>query len=184
MNFNDLKALDQLNFLLTLMNLGLLLPEKACPKCKEKCKLRKRNNVPEKYAWRCTRCSKYHSVKVGSFFEMFKSPILTVLEVVDYWAKDRKQCDTHESLNLSKPVIIKIFRYLRQLCYLDLDKENFRCGGQQKIVEIDESVFNKVKYNKGKDMVQYTKKKQLWVFGMKERSSKKCLFQVMFYIMY
>ena len=46
------------------------------------------------------------------FVEKFKIPIISVLEVVEYWAKERKQCDMHESLNISNPVLIKICRYL------------------------------------------------------------------------
>lgn len=53
------------------MNIGLLLPERECPKCKRKCSLKLRKNVawpciPEKYAWRCTKCTKFISVKQGS----------------------------------------------------------------------------------------------------------------------
>ncbi|CAF1098826.1 unnamed protein product, partial [Brachionus calyciflorus] len=55
-----------------------------------------------------------------------------------------------------------------------LNKSNFRLGGEKKIVEIDESLFIKLKHFKGKDL----KRPQVWVFGMYERSSKKNLFFV------
>ncbi|CAF1090388.1 unnamed protein product [Brachionus calyciflorus] len=45
-----------------------------------------------------------------------------------------------------------------------MDKK-FRLGGIGKIVEIDESLVSKVKYNRGKGL----KKKQIWMFGLVER---------------
>lgn len=45
-------------------------------------------------------------------------------------------------------------------------------GGEDEIVEIDESMFAKVKHYRGKDL----RRKQLWVFGLKQRSNKQCLF--------
>ena len=149
MDLNEFLQLDPLNQLKMLMNIGVLFPERECLNCKCKCALRKRR-VPEKYSWRCPKCKKFYSVKFGSFFELFKLSIICTLQVIEYWAKERKLIDIQESLNISKPTAIKICRYLRQMTYLDLNKENFKCGGPQKIVEIDESVFNKVKYNKGK----------------------------------
>ncbi|CAF1102116.1 unnamed protein product [Brachionus calyciflorus] len=82
-----------------------------------------------------------------------------------------------QSLNLSRPTLSKICKFVRQLCILDLNKDSFRCGSPNQIVDIDESVFNKVKYNKGKDMVHQTKEKQIWVFGIKDRAKNKCYFQ-------
>lgn len=38
-------------------------------------------------------------------------------------------------------------------------------GGKGKVVEIDESLFVKVKHWKGKDL----KRKQVWIFGLTER---------------
>ncbi|CAF1138358.1 unnamed protein product, partial [Brachionus calyciflorus] len=176
MDFKEISLLEPLELINFLMSIGLLYRTCICTKCKIECKLRKRQ-TPEKYSWRCTKCSTFYSVKSGSFFEQFKLSIINVLEIVDYWAKDRKQADMHESLKISRPSIFKICHLLRQLCFLDLDKENFKVGGKNSIVEIDESVFNKVKYNKGKDMIHMTKNKQIWVFGIRERISKKVFFQ-------
>ncbi|CAF0881397.1 unnamed protein product [Brachionus calyciflorus] len=171
--FHEISSTDQKERVLYLIKIGALFPERECDKCQTKCRLAKRKIVDE-FSWRCSKCTKYYSIKHGSFFEQFnKTSILKVLEVIEYWSKGRKQCDMEQTLNISKPTSIRICKFLRQLCYLDLDKDNFRCGGPNQIVEIDESVFNKVKYNKGKDMVHKTKEKQLWVFGFKDRAKNK-----------
>ncbi len=149
-SFNELISITQKERIEVLMNIGVLDSERECDKCKIKCRLTKRK-ICDEFSWRCSKCTKYFSIKNGSFFEHFnKTPIVKVLEVIEYWSKERKQCDMEQSLNISKPTLIKICKYLRQLCFLDLEKDDFRCGGRNQIVEIDESVFNKVKYNKGK----------------------------------
>ncbi|CAF0986986.1 unnamed protein product [Brachionus calyciflorus] len=89
---------------------------------------------------------------------------------IDYWSKERKKVDMESSIKISRPVLIKICHFLRQLVVLDLDKENFQIGGPGEIVEIEESVFNKEKYNNGKDLVHYKKEKQIW--AVKNREAK------------
>ncbi|GFW71707.1 mitotic-spindle organizing protein 2A [Trichonephila clavipes] len=51
-------------------------------------------------------------------------------------------------------------------------KESEPLGGEEKIVEIDESMFGKMKYGKGKPV------NGQWVFGGVERNSNKCFFRV------
>ena len=58
----------------------------------------KKSSVPEKFAWRCWKCKSANSVKNGSFFEGFKIPIVKILEVIEYWSKERKQVDMDTSL--------------------------------------------------------------------------------------
>ena len=183
MDFKDLSELDPYKLLMHLMSTGVLIGEQFCPKCKIKMSLSKKASVPENYAWRCWKCKSSYSVKHGSFFEGFKIPIIKILEVIDYWSKERKQIDMESSIQISRPVLIKICHFLRQLIVLDLDKENLQIGGPGEIVEIDESVFNKVKYNKGKDLVHYKKEKQIWIFGMKQISTGKCVFQVIIFFL-
>ncbi|CAF1063061.1 unnamed protein product [Brachionus calyciflorus] len=78
---------------------------------------------------------------------------------------------------LSDGMIISLYSKLRQACSLKLDKENLTLGGIGRIVEIDESLYCKVKHHKGKDL----KRDPLWVFGLVERSienkNSKCYMQ-------
>ena len=48
------------------------------------------------------------------------------------------------------------------------DKNNIKLGGEDKIVEIDESLFIKVKHNRGCD----TLRPKVWVFGLYERATE------------
>ncbi|CAF0966107.1 unnamed protein product [Brachionus calyciflorus] len=88
----------------------ILIPEKTCMKCNRKCSLKKRSNVPEKFAWRCTNSTKFYSVKDGSFFQKFKLPILTVLEVIT--SKTIKLCPIINILIIGQKREVKI-TYLR-----------------------------------------------------------------------
>lgn len=63
---------------------------------------------------------------------------------------------------------MSMFYKLRQMCTLSIDKTNLKLGGYGKIVEIDESMYAKVKHWVGKDL----KRKQIWVFGLVERVPK------------
>ena len=67
--------------------------------------------------------------------------------------------------SIGRESVSNIFYKLRQLCCIGIDKENLLLGGPGKIVEIDESLYARVKFNKGKDL----KKAQIWVFGLVER---------------
>ena len=68
-------------------------------------------------------------------------------------------------MKISNKTVIKYFKIFRELCIKDLNFDNLQIGGPGVIVEIDESLMAKVKHHKGKDL----KRKQIWVFGMKER---------------
>lgn len=87
---------------------------------------------------------------------------------------ETKQRDIESILNCGRTTVSRYFKALRQLCTIDLDRENSMLGGQSVVVEIDESLFARVKHHKGKDL----KRKQVWVFGMRERGTNKCLFFV------
>jgi hypothetical protein len=74
--------------------------------------------------------------------------------------------------------ISEIQQQIRLATSRAVDKTNVVLGGEGKIVEIDESLFVKVKHHKGKDL----RRPQVWVFGLTERESvgnkKRALFVV------
>ena len=63
---------------------------------------------------------------------------------------------------------------LRRCCSNAVDRDNIAIGGPGKIVEIDESLFTKIKHSRGKQL----KIKRIWVFGGVERGTRNCFFFV------
>jgi hypothetical protein len=66
---------------------------------------------------------------------------------------------------VSYSYVLHIFQRQRWVLAVDFKSQRIRLGGENKIVEIDESLFVRVKHHKGKDL----KREQVWVFGMYER---------------
>jgi hypothetical protein len=79
-----------------------------------------------------------------------------------------------KELTISRATVITWFQMFRNLAVKDLDKENLVVGGNRMVVEIDESLFVKVKHHKGKDL----KRPLVWVFGIYESETKRVLFFV------
>ena len=57
-----------------------------------------------------------------------------------------------EDKNISRYTVSKMFTFLRHISSINLNRAEIILGGNNSIVEIDESLFGKVKYNKGKDL--------------------------------
>jgi hypothetical protein len=72
---------------------------------------------------------------------------------------------------IARASVVDFFQRLRYVCGKYINETVL--GGASKIVEIDESMFARVKH-RGKDL----KRKLVWVFGMKERDSGKCYMQL------
>jgi hypothetical protein len=51
---------------------------------------------------------------------------------------------------ITKSTVSEIYFKLRQLCSIDIDRKNLKLGGFGKIIEIDESLYAKIKHGKGK----------------------------------
>ncbi|CAF0955135.1 unnamed protein product [Brachionus calyciflorus] len=111
-----------------------------------------------------------------SFFSLFKKPLKVILAVLKCWSaqitinKTISLIDLNFDETISDDCVMSIFYKLRQISTLSLDKKNLKLGGRGRIVEIDESMYAKVKHWVGKDL----SRERIWVFGLVESCSKDC----------
>ena len=130
----------------------------SCNKKGEIMELKKRKRSKDTknnlITWRCLACTSYKSIYQDSFFSLFKKPLKIVLAIIKCWSAQINIQKTVELINLTfqhdvhRNTVAMIYFRIRQLCTLDIDKKNLKLGGNGKIVEIDESLYSKVKHSK------------------------------------
>ncbi|RNA02341.1 transposase [Brachionus plicatilis] len=173
MEINEIfESKDNLEVISWLQDRKLIPSELYCIKCSNPLKLQPRKDVVDSYGWRCSKCSTRRSIRTGTFFEAFNICLQSILKMIFFWSIQTRQIDQVDFLGISRNTIIKFQKLLRIVALKALNKSNFRLGGENKIVEIDESLFVKVKHFKGKDL----RRRQIWVFGIYERITKRSLF--------
>ena len=70
---------------------------------------------------------------------------------------------TTELLKMSRSTVVEWNQRFRYLVGLDLNKKEIKLGGEGKILEIDESMYARVKHWRVKDFKYLKKNRQLWV---------------------
>ena len=156
---------------------------RKCNKCKIELVVRsRRRSATSQHTFlslRCSSCGSFQSLYSCTLLSASKKPIVEVVEMVRFWSAEvtiAKACSLLAMLNIevTRQTIGKLWRSQRNVCSLRLDKDNIKLGGDGEIVEIDESLFARVKHYKGKDL----RRKQIWVFGLVERRTSKVYFQI------
>jgi len=129
-------------------------------------------------SWRCTRkaCRKQKGYLVGTWFEGTHLPLKEVFQLSYYFAR---QTHTYEEIKfdmqredgsaLGAHSIVEWMEFYRQICGAYFALHPTKIGGEGVIVEIDETVIVKRKYNRGA-----LRAEQQWVFGGVERGSGRC----------
>lgn len=148
-----------------------------CENCNCNFKIRKRNDTADKYTWRCTKCLHFKSIRCNSILEGYRFPLTKVLKLIYAWSMEHKIIDVSNSLVLSKPTVISVisfYQVLRDIATRAVDSDNFVIGGPGKIVEVDESLFTKIKHFRGSQFHI----KRIRVLGSIERDSRNCFFFV------
>ncbi|GFQ97568.1 putative transposase-like protein [Trichonephila clavata] len=75
-------------------------------------------------------------------------------------------------LKINKNTVVDWYMFCREVCMIACVNESAKLGGEGAIVEIDESLFGKMKYGRRKSV------KGSWVFGGIQRESRKSFFRV------
>jgi hypothetical protein len=152
-----------------LKSIGAVYDERACPTCATTMKYKSNRRTfrcPKKY------CRKEVSIFQGSFFSKIKMPICDVMNIAYLWLSGA----THKTLCSAgahaKKTVTAFTGYFRQMLATNVEDEQITIGGQNIIVEIDESKVAKRKYNRGHHVAGS------WVVGGVERTSEKKLFVI------
>ena len=113
-------------------------------------------------------CKRRSTCYKGTIFENSPLPSITLIKVIDMWIEN-VPCDLIASIaGIYRFSIFEICDKLRSLGGLDLYLNKFdKIGGNNAIVEIDESKFGKRKYNRGHRV------EGVWVVGAVERINKR-----------
>ena len=132
-------------------------------------KLKKVNGTTDGWYWRCQpkECQKSKSIRIGTFFLEIKLFLWQVLLLIFNFGFEFLNTTTQVLMNVSVQTVADYKRILRLVILAMFNKHNIKLGGPGRVIEIDESLFIRVKPNRGRDMGR----DKVWVFGLYERAT-------------
>ena len=147
-----------------MMQHGLLKEDVICDVCGEKMNKSIRNTSVDGIAFCCgkERCGRpVKSMRTGSIFWRYKQSLQTLMRFVYEWAEGTKLKRICRQLGVSKGAAVRFSDMLRHVVYREVRREMsaIKIGGAGKVVEIDETVVARRKYNVGRKIAEQ------WLFG-------------------
>lgn len=156
------------------MNMGLISRQYECPMCGSHMKLVKLVKGSDGKQWRCKNNGHdvKRSIRKGSWFGRSKLSFYEILMLTYYWCGKVSGQFVESDLGISHTTIADWKNFCREVCAEIVIETSEMLGGDNVIVEIDESKFGKWKYHRGR----YVDGR--WVFGGVERGTNKCFMVV------
>ena len=133
--------------------------------------LKKSNKHIDGHFWHCNTCKKGASLRSNSFFENSRLSLKLILKILNKYMAKVEYVQMAFDLEVSRITISGYCDLFREaICYY-IEIHSTRIGGidnegNQKIVEIDESLFFRRKYNRGR--IQ----NEQWYIGGIERGTR------------
>jgi hypothetical protein len=133
-----------------------------CPKCNQdgtrvKMKISPRTDVADGFGWRCSRCTKRIALRKDTFFESFKLSLRVIIQIIIHWAIQSRQVDAAALASCNRSSVISFEQRLRRVASTAANQSNTIIGGAGKIVEIDESLYIKVKNSEQIYLIDFKK---------------------------
>jgi hypothetical protein len=163
---NDVQ--ETINFLKTK---GLLKDIMHCKHCGNLMTWTKSRSTIDGFRWKCMikTCIKYKttlSIRTGSCFDDVRCDIRRILFAIYLWSEETQEKQACQLTGLSRPTIITIYAFLRNICKKYFEANPIILGGEGIICQVDESLFTyKPKYHRGRAPQQ-----KRWVFGIVDTS--------------
>lgn len=132
----------------------------TCIMCAREMTEVKADRVKDDIIWRCpSHKGQKVPIRRGSFLHNHNISLSDFIAIVYFWSHDISLNSAVSMIGLSKPTLIDWYSYLRDVCSHKLLTTPIQIGGPGVIVEIDESVVSRRKYNRGHRV------NERWVFG-------------------
>lgn len=109
------------------------------------------------------------NINAGTFFANLHFPIFKYIYLFYYWASQTPISVASAHLGISENSLVNHYNYCRDICSWQLLQQPILLGGLNVVVQIDESLFVKAKYQRGH--AQY--RPQRWVFGIYDTVAKR-----------
>ncbi|GFU18555.1 mitotic-spindle organizing protein 2A [Trichonephila clavipes] len=176
--FAVLEERGQKNLLEWCMRENLISSRYECPKCGKNMVMRERKGTIDGYEWRCRTKGGENphdvckSIRKGTWFSKSHLSVCDILILTRHFFGKSMNEFVVKDVRVNKNTVVDWYMFCREVCMVAILKESEPLSGEGKIVEIDESMFGKMKYGKGKPV------NGQWVFGGVERNSNKCFFRV------
>lgn len=144
--------------------IGLLPVEMRCAICADLMIDRQEPNT-DGLIFSCDKrsCRKRKSIRATSFFEKAKLTLCDCMLLLHLWSKGYSEKLIIDDFSFSNKTVVDWFRFCRDLCVHHFEADNTIIGGPGTVVEIDETMIVKRKYNRGRILTAG------WLFGGIER---------------
>lgn len=107
--------------------------------CHKEMKIVKEDNI-DGWRWRC-QCKKQKSIRTGSFFFKSKLSLADIYTIIYLLADDISFTGIHYLIGLSAKTLTDWTNFLREICSVDLIKNDYKVGGVGCTVEIRQLLY-------------------------------------------
>jgi hypothetical protein len=133
-----------------------------CDQCEKGMSLQKSTKSIDGRALRCTKCKRLKSIRSGTILEKSKITAREFLLFLYHWCNESSINQLSTYTGISRSTCVEYADILRDIVSWKFENEDNKLGGPGHIVQVDESVIYKAKYNRGHALFEPTK----WVFGI------------------
>ena len=103
---------------------------------------RQRDDISDGVSWYCPQCYTRKSIRKGSFFEKSRLTLQKLVLLMYMWVRQYPVTDACEEAEVTEHTAIDMYQWLREVCSQTLlNGPPIILGGQQTVVQIDESLF-------------------------------------------